>query len=277
MRVKKRTKVDIISYILSFILMIALMGISILSLGKYSMLSNHGIIHTCDRISYYEGISDEMKTQAHYMGIPYGITKSGVKGVFSPKHIRKDMIKVLEAQMNGKEWQINTEKIRNKITANVEKQQKHTISESEQESLNAYIELIEDMYIRKMVIPGAKYLVNASNSWTKIAMVGIPACILIAVLCIFFLISMRRYFYHGLRYVVYGVLGAGVTLLITFSAMISNGFIYKINISDVYMRKFYTFLWGHEMLMQAFAGIGLLLAGMILIYIIYRQKENMEI
>lgn len=276
MRIKKRAKVDIKSYVLSFVLMLALMGISIFALGKYSMLSNHGIIHTCDRISYYEGVREEMKEQAHYMGLPYGLTKANIKGIFTNKKIRKDMISVLEAQMNGEDRHINTDKIRSKIIANTEKQLQRELTDEESVSLDAYIKSIESMYVRKMVIPGSKYLVNVSNIWTKIIMIGIPACVLISVLCIFFLISMRKYMYHGLRYVVYGVLGAGVTLLTAFSAMISNGFIYKVNISDVYMRKFYTFLLGHEMLMQVFAGIGLLLTGAILIYVIYRQKANMQ-
>lgn len=276
MRIRKRTKVTIISYVLSFILMLALMGISIIALGKYSMLSSHGVIHTCDRISYYEGIRDEMKEQAYYIGIPFGIKKSEVKGVFNTQQIRKDMVDVFEAQMNGKTNQINTDKISEKITYNVEKQIKRKISSEEKVSLQAYISQVEDMYRKKMTIPGSEYIAKVSNLWTNVTTVGIPVCVLIVVLCIFFLISMRTYLHHGLRFVAYGVLGAGVTLLTVFSALISNAFIYKFNISDVYMRKFYTFLLGHEMLMQVFAGIGFLLAGAIIIYVVYRQKSNIE-
>ena len=100
--------------------------------------------------------------------------------------------------------------------------------------------------------------------------------VLIAIVCIFYLIASRRYVYHGIRYVAYSVIGAGITLLTVFAAAISDGSIYRFNISDVYMRKFFTYWIGHEMLMQVFAGIGFLIAGALLIYMVIRQKVRVH-
>lgn len=272
MRQRKR---EISSFIMAFILMLSIMCISLLGFGKYSMFSMHGVIHTCDRIEYYDGLRKEMKQQAYYMGIPYGIKKKYLDGVFTNKQIRSDMYDVLSAQVQGESYTVKTEQIKAKITENVE-EKLGKLTDQENESLQQYMNEVEKMYQEKMIIPGSEYIADMINLNTRIALIGIPVFVLIAIVCIFLMISIRKYWHHGLRYVVYGVLGAGITLLTVFSAFISNGFIYKFNISDPYMRKFYTFFIGHEMLMQVFVGIGLLLAGFIMIYIVFRQKVRAE-
>lgn len=276
MRHKSRRNKAIISYILSFILMLLLMFISLLTLGKYSMLSERGVMHSCDRIEYYDDMCEEMKSEAYYMGIPYGIEKKCLKKVFTSKQVRKDMLKVLEAQISEEKVIVNTEHVREKIKANVVKQNGE-LTENQQQSLDAYIVEVEKMYQKKMTIPGSDYIVKAIRMSTEVALIGVPVAVLIAILCSFLLISMRRSAYRGLRFVIYGILGAGITLVTVFAAMISKGFIYRFNISNAYMRKFFTYYIGHGMLMQVFVGIGLLLAGAILIYVVTRQKFRVRV
>lgn len=267
------TSRTISSLILSFILMLTLICLSIMAMGKYSMLSIRSVMHSCDRIEYYEDINTEMTTLAYEKGIPFGIKKKHIKKAFDDDQIKKDMQAVFTAQVNDEEYLVDTEYIRENITESVV-EDLGSLSVQQQESLDAYLVEISNMYKDKMVIAGSKYFAPLVSIWTKVITVGIPVCILIASICIFILLSTRTRIYKGLRYVAYSILGAGVTLTTVFSASISNGFIYKFNISDVYLRKFYTYWIGHEMLMQVFVGIGMLLAGGVLIYIIYRQKFN---
>lgn len=261
----------ILRYIITFVLMLSIIGISILSLGKYSMLSEHGIIHTCDRVNYFEDICKEMETQAYYMGIPYGLNEKSVKGVFSKSQTRADIVRVNKSQIRGQKAVINIVSIGDKIKANVIKQ-KGNLNDTQLESLEEYISKVQKMYHKKLFIPGIETIAKIVAVTDKIALFLIPAFILIAILCIFYLISSRRTAYRGLRYVAYGFLGAGITLLTVFAALISDGAIYKFNISDVYMRKLYTFWLGHEMLMQVFAGIGIIFIGAVIVYLVIRQK-----
>ena len=46
----------------------------------------------------------------------------------------------------------------------------------------------------------------------------------------------------------------------------------KFNISDAYMRRFFTYYVGHEFLMQVIMGIILMVIGVILVFIISRKK-----
>lgn len=290
----RTAKKTVISIILSFILMLCIIAISAMSMGKYSMFSIRGVMHCCDRIEYYESINTEMTTIAGEKGIPYGLKfyeESSVEtetttteevsdevedkyvDIFSNDKIRTDIEGVLTAQVEGEVYEINTDDIRANIIANATVDFGE-LTEAQQKSLDAYINEIEEMYKDKMIIKGSDYFVPLINIFTKIITVGIPVGVFIAILCIFFLISIRSVVYRGLRYVAYSILAAGIVLATVFSASISDGFIYKFNISDVYMRKFYTYWIGHEMLMQVFVGIGCVLAGIILIYIISRQKNE---
>lgn len=270
-RRNKRTARIIARYIITFVLMLSLIGISILGYGKYSMLSVRSVVHACERVDYFEDICAEMKTEAYYMGIPYGISKKELSGVFKEKEVAKDITNVVASKKKGNIPRVDCYKIREKIEENVEKKN-GKLTDAQKKSLDAYISQVEKMYQEKLYIPGIDYMISMINVTDKIAIIGIPILVLTAIICMFYLISSRRYAYHGLRYVAYSFIGAGITLVTVFAGLISDKSIYRMNISDVYMRKFFTFWIGHEMLMQVFAGILLLLAGAVVIYLVIRQK-----
>lgn len=270
-RQSKRTTRVIARYMITFVLMLCLMGISLLGYGKYSMLSVHGVVHACERVEYFEDICKEMKNEAYYLGIPYGISKKELSGVFEKKEVTKDIVNVVVSKKEGNTPRIDAYHVRKKIEENVAAKN-GSLTEEQKKSLNAYIVQVERMYQKKIVIPGIDYIAEMIRVTDKVAIIGIPVLLLLAIICIFYLISSRRYVYHGLRYVAYGFLGAGITLVTVFAGLISDKSIYRMNISDVYMRKFFTFWIGHEMLMQVFAGIAFLLVGAVVVYLVIRQK-----
>ena len=271
-RRKLRTAVR---YIITFVLMICMMCSLSLGVAKYSMLSTRAVLHTCDRVEYYDGLATELEHESYRLGIPYGISKKMVKGVFDKKELRRNIEKVIESGKKDQTPSIDTYNIRQNIQKNVEKE-KGKLSKKQKESLDTYILQVENMYHKKVYIPGVDTIARVINATDKVALICIPLMVLIAIVCIFYLIASRRYVYHGIRYIAYSVIGAGITLLTVFAAAISDGSIYRFNISDVYMRKFFTYWIGHEMLMQVFAGIGFLIVGALLIYMVIRQKVRVH-
>lgn len=179
----------------------------------------------------------------------------------------------LSAELEGETTVIKTDFLRSDIKSNVTRQM-GKLTQKQEESLNKYIVEVEKMYQKKMVVPGLEYIAKMINIATKLLLIVVPICVLLAILCMFYLISTRSQVYRGMRYITYAVLGAGITLLTVFAAFISDGFIYRFNISDVFMRRFYTYYIGHEFLMQVFTGIGFLILGCIMIYMIKRKKYN---
>lgn len=300
---RRKIKKDIICYFLSFILMLSLIMLSFSALGTYSMFSIHGVTYTADRIDYYDFLKSEMMQQAYDLAIPYGldeilsikneenaiegeetseikqVTKNNVEiegivfldEIFSVDKIQNDMENLLKAKVDGKTYTIETEEMEKKLHQLV-KTAKKDFSEKEESSLNAYSEQLMEIYKSRMSFPTLSLIVKGINFCAKVIWIIIPVCIFIALICIFIIMSMRTELYRGLRFVAYGVLGAGITLTTVFAAMISDGSIYRLNISNAYMRRFYTFFIGHEMLMQVFFGVLMLLAGAIMVYSIARIK-----
>lgn len=274
-RRNKRTTRIIVRYVITFLLMVCLIGISLLAYGKYSMLSVHGVVNSCERVKYFEDICEEMETEAYRLGIPYGITKKEIKGIFVEKDIRRDVTNTIVTMKNENKPRIDTYDLRKRIEEKIETKE-GKLNEQQKESLNNYIFQVESMYQEKIYIPGIDVIVQLIRITDKIILIAIPLLLLIAIICIFYLISSRRYVYHGLRSIAYSFIGAGVTLVTVFAGLISDRSIYRFNISDVYMRKFFTFWIGHEFLMQVFAGIMLLLMGALFVYLVIRQKSRIR-
>lgn len=271
----KHTTRIIVRYVITFVLMVCLIGISLLAYGKYSMLSVHGVVNSCERVKYFEDICEEMETEAYHLGIPYGITKKEIKGIFVEKDIRRDVTNTIATMKNENTPRIDTYDLRKRIEEKIETKE-GKLNEQQKESLNNYIFQVESMYQEKIYIPGIDFIVQLIRITDKIILIAIPLLLLIAIICIFYLISSRRYVYHGLRSIAYSFIGAGITLVTVFAGLISDRSIYRFNISDVYMRKFFTFWIGHEFLMQVFAGIMLLMVGALFVYLVIRQKSRIR-
>jgi hypothetical protein len=207
------------------------------------------------------------------------VTKSNVEiegivfldEVFSVDKIQSDVENNLKAKVYGKEFTIKTDEMEKKLLETVQKSKKD-LTDEEKESLNAYSAQVMEVYKSKIPLPTLPIIVKGINVFSKIIWFTIPISILVGLLCIFAIMSMRTETYRGLRFVAYGVLGAGITLTTVCAAMISNGSIYRLNISNAYMRRFFTYLLGHEMLMQVFAGVVMLVCGGIMVYAIARIK-----
>lgn len=274
-RKSKQSTRAVIRYFITFVLMVSLVGISLMAYGKYSMLSVHGVINSCERVKYFKDICGEMETEAYYLGIPFGITKKEIKGVFEEKEIRQDVTNIIVSMKNGNKPRIDTYELRKRMEEKITAKE-GLLNAKQKESLSAYISQVENMYQKKVYIPGTDSIVNMITIADRIVLIGIPLLLFIIIISIFYLISSRRYVHHGLRSVAYSFIGAGITLVTVFAGMISDRSIYRFNISDVYMRKFFTFWIGHEMLMQVFAGIMLLMTGALLIYLVIRQKSRVR-
>ena len=274
-RKSKQSTRAVIRYFITFVLMVSLVGISLMAYGKYSMLSVHGVINSCERVKYFKDICGEMETEAYYLGIPFGITKKEIKGVFEEKEVRQDVTNIIVSMKNGNKPRIDTYELRKRMEEKITAKE-GSLNPKQKESLSAYISQVENMYQRKVYIPGTDSIVNMITIADRIVLIGIPLLVFIIIISIFYLIASRRYVHHGLRSVAYSFIGAGITLVTVFAGMISDRSIYRFNISDVYMRKFFTFWIGHEMLMQVFAGIMLLMTGALLIYLVIRQKSRVR-
>lgn len=271
MRHKHRIRQAVINYILAFILMLSVVVIVAGGVYKWSFASKRAIMHAGERTHYYYHLKNEIEQTALNIGKPFGIDKDDVVGVFKANEVESDVSKALDEKLNNEKEIIDLGDIDKRIRANVEKQN-GGLSADQTNSLNVYIKKVQDMYMKKIHFPTEKVMVEVINKSTTIAWIAIPLAVVIGFLSAFYLIVSRHYAYHGLRFVIYGLLGAGALITVGFSAIVSNGSFYNYNLTDSFMKDFYGYYVGHVMFISVIYGIGVLVLGFIGIFLVYRQK-----
>lgn len=271
-RRKHKVRQTIKNCILSFLLMLSIITVAVLIMGKYSMLSERAIIHDGERVQYYSNLTNEIKEHAQYIGEPYGVTMKMANKFFKATEVKRALEGVLHQEVKGAKYTIKTDQIKKRIVDTINDAEPD-LKKDQKKQVEAYADKVCAYYKTKIFIPYQKLLAPIINLTDTIALVGVPLGILLAVVLSVYLIASRRLPYHGIRYAAYGILGAGVTLLVVFSAFISEGSIYRFNVSHEYRRRIYTFFIGHEMLMLIFAGIFILIIGGVMMVLAYRNKR----
>ena len=271
MRHKHRVRQIIINYLLSFILMLSIVVIVIGGIGKYSFASERAVVHAGEKTHYYYNLKKEIEQNAIDIGIPYGIDKDCIKNVFQESKIKSDVIKTFSEAVENNKAVIDTWEIEKRIRDNVEKREGKLNSE-QTDSLNSYIRKVQDLYLQKLHYPTEKVMVQLIKATNKLIWIVIPLAVVLGIFCAFYLIVSRHYAYHGIRYVVYGMMGAGALITVGSSAIISNGEVYNYNVTDSFLKEFYVYYVGHPLLMYVIFGIGVLVFALLGIFLVYRQK-----
>lgn len=271
MRHKHRIRQAVINYLLAFILMLSIIVIVVGGVGKWSFASERAIIHAGDKSHYYYHLKNEIEQNAIDIGKPFGVDKECIKGVFKSEEVKDDVVKTLDEKVSGEKEIIDVGEIDRRIRTNVEKKE-GSLTADQTNSLNVYIKKVQSMYMQKLHFPTEELMSTIINKTDSLAWIAIPLAIVIGFFCAFYLIVSRHYAYHGLRFVIYGILGAGALITVGFSAIVSNGSFYNYNLTDSYMKDFYGYYVGHVMLISVIYGIAVLVIGLIGIFLVYRQK-----
>ena len=271
MRHKHRIRQAVINYLLAFILMLSIIVIVVGGVGKWSFASERAIIHAGDKSHYYYHLKNEIEQNAIDIGKPFGVDKECIKGVFKSEEVKDDVVKTLDEKVSGEKGIIDVGEIDRRIRTNVEKKE-GSLTADQTNSLNVYIKKVQSMYMQKLHFPTEELMATVINKTDSLAWIAIPLAVVIGFFCAFYLIVSRHYAYHGLRFVIYGILGAGALITVGFSAIVSNGSFYNYNLTDSFMKDFYGYYVGHVMLISVIYGIAVLVIGLIGIFLVYRQK-----
>ena len=271
MRHKHRVRQAIVNYLLSFILMLSVIVIVAGGVGKWSFASRRAVIHAGDRTYYFYHLKNEMEQKALDIGKPFGIEIEHIQGAFKTGEVKADVIKAFDQVLNKEKNIIDFGNIERRIRTNVEKKE-GTLNEQQLASLGTYIKKVQQMYMEELHFPTEKQMAFIITKTDRLVWIAIPLSVLIGFLCAFYLIVSRHYAYHGLRFVVYSLIGAGSLITVGFSALVSNGSLYNFDLTDSFMKDYYGYYIGHVMFIEVVYGIGILVFGLIGIFLAYRQK-----
>ena len=271
MRHKHRIRQGIVNYLLSFILMLSVVVIVAGGVAKWSFASRRAVIHAGDRTHYFYHLKNEIEQKALDIGKPFGLGVDSVQGVFKTSEVKADVIKTFDQVLYKEKNIIDFGNIENRLRANVQKKE-GSLNDKQLASLSEYIKKVQKMYTEELHIPTEKQMAYIITKTDKLTWIAIPLAVLIGFFSAFYLIVSRHYAYHGLRFVVYGLIGAGTLITVGFSALVSNGSLYEFNLTDSFMKDYYGYYVGHVMFIEVVYGIGVLVLGLIGIFLAYRQK-----
>ncbi len=183
----------IISYILSIILVVLLFS-TILAIGiNATILNKENVKSQMAKSDYATNIYNTIIETCNNYNMQSGFEESMLNDVIKKEDVEQDINSVIDSIYDGKELNINTSKIEEKLTNKINtyvQENGYKMDEETQESVNQYKSTIEKayengiMYSKDVISNNGKYVVMAKNI-IKICIVVLIILSLIIALIIF--------------------------------------------------------------------------------------------
>lgn len=205
----------IVSMILSFLIAVTLTMAALLGSLRLGFLNEKMIVRSLNVKDYYGVVCDDFYERVEDLSIPLGIPKSALEGIVDTNSMYNDIRASLEASLTGQTYQPDTGKLRTKLKENVEnyaKSREIELGEAQQTVLNTYLEQAAEQYVRATKIPFIEYYGRIHSFAEKVITVGIPGCLVFAVLAGIVLFRMYIWKHHAMRYLVYSTLASGLMI-----------------------------------------------------------------
>lgn len=154
------------SYIISFLLVIALFVIVVTGMVSSTILNKGYVIREINESDYYEKLSETINDKFRNYIMQSGMDEVIFEGLFTRETLQKDFNRVLDAVYDEKELSIDTEKIRNKLNDNIEKYAKENninITETNRNQITAFENTIVENYVESI-----KYSNTGIKAFTKV-------------------------------------------------------------------------------------------------------------
>ena len=207
----------VISYILSFILIILIVLACLLTIMKSTILNEEYVISKLEEARYYDRMNGEIIEQFKNYTIQSGLSDEVLENLFTAEKLKEDVNQVIDSIYTGKKLEIDTTEIidnlKNNILEEVEAAGKTV--DFEDEAMEEYLKAISDAYESQV-----SYSTNTINSvvgtFSKVLdLAGIAQIMLfvaIAVIAIIIIIVNIKQI-MGLKYITIALMGTGIFML----------------------------------------------------------------
>ncbi|MBO6157729.1 MAG: hypothetical protein J6P72_00550 [Firmicutes bacterium] len=203
---------NIISYIFSFVLSMALFAMTLLFIARYGVFDDENFISMLDD-DYYRLCMEHIEDQANYYTLPTGIGTSVLEDVFSIDDVRYDVSRYVISAFDGVEYKPDMKVLENKLSDNVRnffKADGVTITGETEDIISAYVEDIVNIYKACVEMPGLDMIVQIRNVFLTYYRYGMIACGIVIVLLIAFIIKLHHYPHRSMRYLAYACGGSAL-------------------------------------------------------------------
>ena len=132
----------IIQYIVGTMLALAILGLVIINILSSSILSKEYILAKLQSQNYYEKIYKETESNFENYIHQSGLDEDVLKDIVTKEKVEKDTRIILNNIYNGMDEKIDTKEIKEKLNKNINNSLKGKISDSEQKSIDTFVDTI---------------------------------------------------------------------------------------------------------------------------------------
>lgn len=234
---------SIISFILAFLLSLSLTALTLLLVMEWSGFSRSSFYKNMSANNYYGYVKVDINNEAESTTIPIGLPADVLKNVFTSFKISQDVNGYIDAVFSGKEYTADTTEITKNLNNNIQnyfKKQGIKLTQEQENNIQPYTASIEKIYLDTVKMPLLSAFVKARTFYQKIFPIGVTACIIFTLICLFLIIRLHQWLHRALRYITYSTIAAGLMTGILPLLILNSGFYKKVNLSPQYFYNFYT-------------------------------------
>ena len=209
----------VISYILSFILVLMLLSLCLLAILKSTILNEEYLISKLEEANYYERMNGEIIEQFKNYTIQSGLSDGVLENLFTEDKLKQDINNVIDSIYTGKELEINTSEIRENLKENIlaEVEKEGKTVDFEDEAMVEYLKAIESAY-ESQVSYSTSTINSIGSTFEKIISLAKTAqTILVTVIVVvaILLIAINIKVIFGLNYIAISGMASGLFILVS--------------------------------------------------------------
>lgn len=252
--------------------------IILLSLGM-SVFNDRVILQKVNESNYYNDIYNELNKKATELVTEASLPGTVLTDVITLERVYVNGKNYIEATLAGEKVAIQTTKIREDLSGNIDqylKNEKIVVTEELKSGIETVLAETENIYRQGIQLQLMNYLQEYKNAYLRMMRVVLPiAIVLIGALC-YFLIRMNQYKHRGIRQISYAVLAAATMIILSSGYLLMIKPYRKLEIAPDYYRDFLMtyFQWGSKVLLyMGFMGI---IVAIILISLVNYMKNRIS-
>lgn len=245
MRHHKKTAKDrirtVICTIVSFLLSLAFVGLTVLCVIQWSCFSRNSFYKNMSYNHYYENVQKDITANAEALTIPIGLSLAVLEESIPDNAVYKDVNGYIDASFEGRTYVPNTTEMETRLEQNVRDYlttEGITPTVEQEANLEGYITSVTKIYTDAVKMPLISVFMQARTIYNKIFPIGIAACGIFILVCLFLIIRMHHWFHRALRYVAYSTLATMLMTAIVPLVLLDSGFYKKIHLAPEYFYNF---------------------------------------
>ena len=209
----------VISYILSFILVLMLLFLCLLAILKSTILNEEYLISKLEEANYYERMNGEIIEQFKNYTIQSGLSDDVLENLFTEDKLKQDINNVINSIYTGEALEISTSEIRENLKENIlaEVEKEGKTVDFEDEAMVEYLKAIESAY-ESQVSYSTSTINSIGSTFEKIISLAKTAqTILVTVIVVvaILLIAINIKVIFGLNYIAISGMASGLFILVS--------------------------------------------------------------